>query len=319
SIFMIKEKIFNDKFINNNILVFFILFVFLEPAFFQSYKWIHNMFNMVRILTFLWITFYYIFNRVKPNRFIVAILIYYFIISASNLYNKGPIIRFILSIIPQIGFLLFIEVLLSKNILKTLGVFNVVYSILIYTNLLMIFLFPNGYNNYTNNGTLVVTHFLGNRNLFVMIIIPAILVSVLYSILKYKKINCSSIILILAGIITVVQTRSATSTIGVTLMALYLLIFFNRERIDKIITGKILSISYIIMYLGIVVFRQQERLGFLIEDILGKSVTLSTRTLIWDQVILMIKDRPIFGHGSLGNNSYVVMSNRSEERSVGKE
>lgn len=48
---------------------------------------------------------------------------------------------------------------------------------------------------------------------------------------------------------------------------------------------------------GIVVFRIQNFFAFIIEGILRKSITLTHRTLIWDQVLPAIYSHPIIGYG----------------------
>ena len=51
------------------------------------------------------------------------------------------------------------------------------------------------------------------------------------------------------------------------------------------------------MFFAIVIFRLQEMLSFIIVDILGKDLTLTGRTYIWDRAWYYIRKNPIFGYG----------------------
>lgn len=292
---------------DNNIILIIALFSFFEPEFFKPYSFIHFGFNILRVVTFSWITLYYMVNRVKPSKFTMAVMIYYLILLISTIFNRGAVISLISNSIPIIGFILLIEVLLIKDTIGTLGNLTFIYSLLIYVNLIFLYIFPYGYNNYyTNRGTFVINHFLGNRNSFAPILIPGIIVAVLYSTLKHNKLSDGTIFLILMSGLTLYKAKSATALVGLALIIGYLIVFYKREKLNKIITGKRAGIAYIIIYFGIVILRQQKLFAFLIRGILGKSLTFSTRTRIWDRAMEMIWPKFILGHGNLNSSRYVV-------------
>lgn len=101
--------------------------------------------------------------------------------------------------------------------------------------------------------------------------------------------------------LTVVKVASSSSFIGASIILLYFLVPFIRKMILKI-DFRIMLIGYIFLFVGIVFFStvvlNLEPVKFFIEDILGKNVTLTNRTVIWVKVISGIIQKPFLGHGS---------------------
>lgn len=52
--------------------------------------------------------------------------------------------------------------------------------------------------------------------------------------------------------------------------------------------------------------RAQNYFAFFIEGVLNKNVTLSTRTIIWDYALKMVKDSWMFGYGAVANNNRYI-------------
>ncbi len=81
---------------------------------------------------------------------------------------------------------------------------------------------------------------------------------------------------------TVVKVASSSSFIGASIILLYFLVPFIRKMILKI-DFRIMLIGYIFLFVGIVFFStvvlNLEPVKFFIEDILGKNVTLTNRTV----------------------------------------
>ena len=100
--------------------------------------------------------------------------------------------------------------------------------------------------------------------------------------------------------LTVVKVASSSSFIGASIILLYFLVPFIRKMILKI-DFRIMLIGYIFLFVGIVFFStvvlNLEPVKFFIEDILGKNVTLTNRTVIWVKVISGIIQKPFLGHG----------------------
>src|SRR5699024_10299912 len=97
---------------------------------------------------------------------------------------------------------------------------NFIYSTLVYCNIIFFLLFPEGYTSFE----LVSRYFLGVPNQFEAILIPAVIVSVVYSLTRYNQIILSTKLLMSALFFTFIYFWSATSLIGISLIIIYLIL-----------------------------------------------------------------------------------------------
>lgn len=286
-----------------------ILFAFLQPEYFTSITIIHMAFNGIRILGIFIVLILVL--KFKQIPFVtLTVCLYYFIVGVSTYINLGDISRLISDSLLIIGFVLWVELLLKNFPLKTLQILNYVFSSLTYANVIFFLIFPNGYENYySSTGLLVVRFFLGVYNQFAAILIPAVVISVIYSLARYNRVILSTKILILTVLFTFIYFWSATSILGIVLIILYLLLV-HKGLLKYFINYKVITVSFISLFVMIVFFNNLELFSFVIEDILNKDLTLSTRTRIWDVSIQMISLSPILGYGYLEGGNYIYISER---------
>lgn len=295
--------------INLKVLALTIIFLFLiEPDYFTSIEIIHTIYVGMRFVALFIALIYFLIKKQVPK--ITLLLILYFLVYAYATYiNGGNLFNLFNYSISIISFVVWIEIILKNNPLKGLQSLNITYSILVYVNLIFFILFPNGYmQTITTKGEFVNRYFLGVYNQFAATLIPAVIVNVVYVYLRYGRMKLHSIILIITVFFTFVYFWSATSLVGIGLVIIYL-ILFKRGILNHLINGKIIIPTVIGLFILIVIFNNMGVFSFIIEDILNKDLTLSTRTIIWDAAIEMIKESPYFGFGYLGDGGrYIVFS-----------
>lgn len=106
-----------------------------------------------------------------------------------------------------------------------------------------------------------------------------------------------SVITILLSIISVyfyVDVSTAKVTLFLIIFMCIFDKFIKRVRIDFLI------FTFAVLFFGIVVFRINEHLGFLIEDVLKESINLHNRTIAWDYTFDLIAKSPLLGYGYIG-------------------
>ena len=59
-----------------------------------------------------------------------------------------------------------------------------------------------------------------------------------------------------------------------------------------------LTVSALILFFAITIFREQGFLSYIVEDVLQKDLTFTGRTTIWDFYLLRILESPMLGYGS---------------------
>lgn len=288
-----------------------LLFSFLEPEYFVSINFIHIGFNIIRALALI-LGFIIILIKRQVLPITLIVILFYCIYGLSTILNNGELVGLLSDSILIIGFVMWVELLLKNFPIKTLQILNFIFTSLVYINIIFFFIFPEGYNNYySSTGLLVTRYFLGVYNQFAAYLIPAVVISVIYSLVRYNKIIFSTKVLIISVLFTFVYFWSATSIIGISLIILYL-IFIHKGLLHHFINYKTISIIFITLFIVIVFMNNLSIFSFIIEDILNKDLTLSTRTRIWDIAIEMISDSFLLGYGYLEGGRYIYLAQNIE-------
>lgn len=140
-------------------------------------------------------------------------------------------------------------------------------------------------------------YFLGFRNTFIIYVLPAIVVAMLYYSATKKKLR--PILLAVSGIAPIFITWSATSICGVLM---FVSVFaLSKTPIRKWVNFRIIFTGTMIINLLISVFRVMERVSWIsnfIKLVLKKRVTLTGRTFIWDCFFPLFSRSPLIGYGS---------------------
>ena len=111
-----------------------------------------------------------------------------------------------------------------------------------------------------------------------------------------KILKFTGILLFLNITFSIFYCFSANSVVAFSIFIIYILFNKFTNNID-ILNIKTYIKSYIILSFSFVIFRIQRIFSWFIVDVLHKSITLSTRTILWDRVQDLILKRPILGYG----------------------
>ena len=180
-------------------------------------------------------------------------------------------------------------------------------EVLIYCNLLAVLLCPDGM--YSSRKDLSYIWFstknwlLGNRNLFLPYCLFACLIAYIYR--RHGGMKWREWGIYVACLISVILVKSATST--VVMILLLALIMLLKSNTVKFHVYFLLGINISLFFL-IVVLRVQNLFAFLIEDVLGKTLTFTGRTTLWDAILPLIAKNPIFGLGVQKNGVLVQLT-----------
>lgn len=276
------------------LLYFFLLFPFFKPRSVFLYNSIIN--SCYYYLPFF--CFFVIFcMSIKKNNFskiIYYIILFLLILFISTLLNNGDVTSCIFTMLHIITLSLIVDYGIRYHSSSFLNAFEFLLTTLVIINLVSILMNPNGM--YTDSSGYKDNWFLGYRNIHILFILPALLISYINSFYKYNKLTIKNYLLLLVSIISLVLVNSSTSLIGIAIITIFTVFsgFFNNIKLMNI---KTYFLTYIVLFFGIVVFRVQNIFSYIIEDILHKNLTLTGRVYIWDYVIDFIKVKPFLGYG----------------------
>ncbi|UNP76365.1 O-antigen ligase family protein [Bacillus nitratireducens] len=189
---------------------------------------------------------------------------------------------------------LFVFLMISdwEHILKAISIITAVIVIINFISVLQI-----GRDDYA-------MYFVGTKNRLSMVLIPAILLRVVYTINKYGKIDYFTVVLFILAALSVIIAGSGTGIV-VAALAVVLAVLFYRFRVNKmIVLCGVFALYFLLLVCSNVLAQNQYWIEF--TTFLGKDSNLTYRTIIWKGVFDYLSSSPLFG---LGRGSEIIFSN----------
>lgn len=168
----------------------------------------------------------------------------------------------------------------------------------VYVNLASVLLFPGG----MFSGERSSDHwFLGHRNAQVWFILPVVMVALIESHIRTGRVSFRAKALAAAGLGTMLLVGSATGIFGMA-MFIALLVGFGApgRRLPRLLGVNSGLLFTAAIFLLVPVLRMQHYFAWLIEGILGRSLTLTNRISIWDATFTLLDSRLLMGVGFMG-------------------
>lgn len=169
-------------------------------------------------------------------------------------------------------------------------------------NLLTMIIFPNGMFLILDKLDIIGTDskyrwLWGFKNNLYNLILPFILFNFSASYIEKKNVFCkSNICALMIAVCTAVLSHSSTLLLAIALFCL-ILVCLKFKMVKRFVTVRNMGIIGVLLSILIVFFNIQNLFEWLIVDILGKDLTLSTRTILWDYAMADIKQSLVFGYG----------------------
>ena len=245
--------------------------------------------------------FKWVWCLLKKNRIylseiscILSVAAYFILMISITFVKDGNIRRIFMTAYPIIGTLCFLDVeskTHSKELLTGLYYFFTI--MLIYNLIDMIFV--------RNVLSVTVVEFLiGSRDqLGLFLAISTSIIGAFYEDNKDMMNFISKLFnFMLHLLILLTATLSGSATTLVVLLVMYVLyISFILKVKSHILNPTFIIFVYIVSWLSLIVFRLQYLASDLIVNVLHKDITLSHRTILWDEALRLIKIKPFFGYG----------------------
>lgn len=300
--FKIRESIKKHKTLVSFLYIF--AFLLIRPPVMLTYFPIYNKYDvyakMIVVLGIFFCFFLRVLNTKKELLYFAAMNLYFILIVASTLINDGDIkLALWGSMILGNAMAMLICIGISddaENFLKTM---YYMHYILIVLNLFTVLNYSLDELNNWQYGTMNDKMLFGVYTGFIQWMLPAQILGYIIR-NRYEKENGSFLItyILLCMIIlfTIFYVTVATSIVAFLILDIFLL-FFNNNKFQKIFNIITAIIANIFIYIYIIILRADNIITKLIVKALGKNMTFSGRTYIWDETIKRIKESPILGNG----------------------
>ena len=252
-------------------------------------NWCFNIFDIILGIIIVVVSHKEIFK----SKITMILFLEIAILLISTIINNNNIVYALKFYIPFIILFLYLEFLITSN--KSRKMFN---SICIVTGIFCIINFITVLMN-SNIGSTDIQdrmYFLGYDNSMASILIMTAFLFILTSKLKFKKIKNEYMTILIIIVLTCFMIRSATAKIGATMLIVFIMLTYKKNILSKI-NYYVYLMVVIIMFLCIVIFRNQAFFKGIVVDVLQRDLTFSGRTQIWDMSMNEIQKNPIFGMG----------------------
>lgn len=235
---------------------------------------------------------FYLFQKKFTKQSLLLLAIFAIELLSTIIGKDASIKNFILLYIRLLGFYSYLETGFRLFTKRTVSTLSKVLFVLVFINWLTIVIFPSGLylsELYTTNW------FFLYDNMHIIWYLAAICISYInHEINNTKRYNLA--ILLFLTTYSVIFCLSANSIVAYAILLFYL-VFANFLNKSKILNYKSYLVTFILANISFVFLRVQEWFSWFIVELLGKSLTFTGRTVIWDKALNYIAARPILGYG----------------------
>lgn len=280
----------------NSFIYFVLLLPLIRPAIIAQFPSIEAFVTYLRLASALVVILLYM-RFGKMNAPVLVFLLIQGALIFSTLYNNLDIGPWFNSAASAVALVLLVD-LGCRDFSHFLKGGIACYLLLVSVNLITVLLFPNGMYQ-----TLYQTRnwFLGYDNNHLQTILPGFCIAVCYAGFFERK--AIAILYSIIAMATILLTQSAAAIVALVVLACSFL-FINKNT-GKVVNFRFYACIYYILFFVIVVFRFQEVFGVFIEG-LGKNLTFTGRTLIWDSYLAAIAKAPVFGYGVMSSSAKLL-------------
>ncbi len=295
----IKSKLLSNVIYSTLVILTYVLLsrtlklYFIEhiPVVTSVYAWLSRVCTVVVAVLFI-----LSFKKIPKLQFFSLCAVYVFML-LSTLVNNGNLWRFISNAYPVIGMCAFVILMCStiestKRFVKIMSAF---FAIIMSLNLLLFIFTPNLFGMTASNGRIF---FVGLENQIIYSQTVGLLFTKLDDRLNGNKFIFQFYTAIY--VITTIINFSVGSVIGAFVLLLYMFFpavknFFGRGNYGLQI-GLFFAILVSVVFFATPILNFPP-IKFLIEEVLGKSTTLTHRTEIWSVALEGILKKPFLGYG----------------------
>lgn len=282
---------------------------FFKPTYlsYTNYNLINIFFKLGLYVVYIIIFLKYLLSDKLSKLILLELMMYGVLVVTSFIDNNLNIAKILPYFFNTIFLSAMFEIGFSENVKNLFkGLFYFFYSLML-INLISFFMYPSGLAMGLGINSQTIWYFLGAENDYTTIIIPAMLISIIYYMLNNRK-NKFSFYTFMVNIIgTSIYIWSATLIVGLLIVAAYFFVsrFIN---LSNKLNVKTYVLIYIVIYILMTNIEKITIVKWFVEEILGKSVTFTGRTYIWEKAMKLIRASGrslLCGYGS-AQNGWVI-------------
>ena len=269
---------------------FFLIFPHFKTPYMDQVGALDIFFNLWRVASACYILMKLV-KKPQISPLVFAFCIFQGIYMVSTVINEGNIRECFLATVSILSFSIYVDACMNTDERYIVeDVIRVILEILIYVNLATIILIPDGmYKDWTWRNW-----FLGTDNQHVAYYVVGFVFSVVCSIRKksYLRLCIFTVAIYASTFITFSGTAVGGMVVYGVIVVIVTLVFRNKK-----LKFGLFYLFPTLIFVMIVIMRVQDIFSVIITDWIGKDLTFTGRTFIWDRAIYWFLQSPIIGNG----------------------
>ena len=293
--------------LNSKLIIILLLFAFFPPAYLGRIAVINLALDALKLAGFIMIFALFMVDikkhLKKPFNILLIVLLAELLLS--TLISKyASLYYYISTVVPILGICFLTGEIALHNPYTGLKSMYIYFSACVLINTATIFLFPNAM--YANNRGIWVCWFLGEDNSGYIYYIVASTVAMIYTQCISKKATVLSFLVRGASFVFTFYRDIGTGKACQIIWAV-LVLGYQFEWIRRFLKAR--YVLYVIAggFVALVLLRSS--IIAPIASALGRNVTITGRTLLWDRALIRIKEKPLLGFGLCTGEKYNELMN----------
>lgn len=264
------------------------------------------------IVIFLLSPTLFLTSIIRDKQFIIVLVlhIYIYVVTRINMGTLGLAFYNGIAVVCAVGFIKYFS--LKHGFKEFIKYFNYAVSSLVWVNLITMFIFPDGIVRSTVHiYNSAPVFFLGQVNQFSIHLILSIILFIALRLMDSSYKIGNIVFCVLPIILTIFKDVATTAIVAIGIMIIGIIVVvafpnlisrFERPVLNTMIVVIVFFLLSRILTLPIIVK--------FITSVLGKDITLASRTAIWEEAFNILKDRNtlLFGRGEISGSAYVVLN-----------
>lgn len=288
------------------ILLMLAVAILIEPNYFAQgpLKAVDFVYSILKIICTLLILFRF-FICLKVRTGLLLVFLYEGVMLISTALGGGSVLSFVKINAYIVVMAILLEWMLEQDAPSLISAVSSVFGIYTYISLLTWILFPEGM--YTHPLGWKNCWFLGYKNIATPILLVGMVCALFDSYMKYKRISWYAWSVVVCAEIYMFGVSSVTGMVTSIVALAVSAVSYWMDVVEKILNCKNIVIGNFILFVLIVFVRIQNVLDIFGNIVIqmGKNLTFSSRTYLWDRVIPLIRDSLILGNGAQEYQEYV--------------
>lgn len=254
------------------------------------------------------VTLYFLNHKsIESKDIFIPVSLWMFLIILSTYMSGNQISVAIKTLSIPYSFFVYLH-LNRKNIYWVLSVWTKLLALLVIIDAITMVIYPNGMYY---DGLYSLNWFLGYKTSRFQVELPLCALTASMSYIKKRKIGIETYIYLLLSCFCLFKAEAiAALTSILALTVVFLIIDFSQyfkngiKGIYHLLQSKNILAFFAVSQIGIISIQHLPFVQTVITFIFNKDATLTTRTFIWDTLLLKILQRPLIGYGYLDQIVY---------------